>query len=99
MRVTPQHIALFGNFGSDNLRNEASLQAMLDFIRRARPSVQVTCICRGSEQAQAEHGVAAIPIKLSNPRIRWIAVANQLLARLPFQLFDFVRALYVARNF
>jgi polysaccharide pyruvyl transferase WcaK-like protein len=99
MHVTPQHIALFGNFGSDNLGNEASLKAMLDSIRRARPGAQVTCICRGVERAQAEHGVAAIPIKLPNPKIRWFAVANRMLARLPLQLFDFVRAIYVARNF
>jgi polysaccharide pyruvyl transferase WcaK-like protein len=99
MRVTPQHIALFGNFGSDNLGNEASLEAMLDFVRRARPGVRVTCICRKFERAQAEHGVAAIPIKLPNPKSWLFAGVNQLLARLPFRLVDFVRALYVARKF
>jgi polysaccharide pyruvyl transferase WcaK-like protein len=98
MRAKPKHIALFGNFGSDNLGNEASLKAMLDFIRRARPDTDVTCICYDPGRARAEHNVAAIPIKLPLPKIWWLAVVNRLLAGLPLRLIDFVRALYLARR-
>jgi polysaccharide pyruvyl transferase WcaK-like protein len=99
MRAKPKQIALFGNFGSNNLGNEASLKAMLDFIRRARPHTNVTCVCYGPDRARAKHDVTAIPIKLPLPEIRWCAVVNRLLAGLPLRLSDFVRALYLARKF
>ncbi|SHN60507.1 polysaccharide pyruvyl transferase family protein [Bradyrhizobium erythrophlei] len=99
MRTRPKHIALFGNFGSNNLGNEASLKAMLDFIRRARPHTKVTCVCYGPDRARAEHDVPAIPIKLALPEIWWFAIVNRLLAGLPLRLTDFVRALYLARKF
>jgi polysaccharide pyruvyl transferase WcaK-like protein len=99
MRAKPKHIALFGNFGSDNLGNEASLKAMLDFIRRVRPHTNITCVCYNPDCARAKHDVAAMPIKLPLPEIWWFAVVNRLLAGLPLRLADFVRALYLARKF
>ena len=99
MPITAKRIALFGNFGSDNIGNEASLTTMLDFIRRSRPNVNVTCICPGVERARAQHGVAAIPIKLPSPKFRWLAVLDRLLVRLPSRLVDFAHTLYVVRNF
>jgi polysaccharide pyruvyl transferase WcaK-like protein len=99
MRITPKHIALFGNFGSDNLGNEASLRAMLDFIRRSRPDTQITCICYAVDKAQAEHHVTAVPIKLPFPKNRLFASINRLLAGLPFRFLGIVRILYLARSF
>lgn len=99
MHVKPKHIALFGNFGSDNLGNEASLKAMLDFLRRERPEAQLTCICYGVEKARAEHGVATVPITPPFPRSSWFKILNRLLLKFPFQLRDFLHALYVVRRF
>jgi polysaccharide pyruvyl transferase WcaK-like protein len=99
MRLIPKHIALFGNFGSGNLGNEASLKAMLDLIRRRRPDVFVTCICYGVETAQAEHDVTTIPIKLAFPKNWWLAKVNRLFFRIPLLLVDLVRTLYLARSF
>lgn len=99
MRVTPKHIAFFGNFGSDNLGNEASLKAMLGFIRRERPDAQITCICYGVERARAEHHVTAIPMKLPFPKKWWFATINRLLVGLPFRFLEIMRTLYLARRF
>jgi polysaccharide pyruvyl transferase WcaK-like protein len=98
MRVIPKHIALFGNFGSGNLGNEASLKAMLDLIRHRRPDALVTCICYGVETAQAEHDVATIPIKLAFPNNRWLAKLNRLFFGIPLLLVDLVRTFYLARG-
>ena len=40
-------IALFGTFGTGNLGNECTLQAMLLNIRRRVPNAEVSCICTG----------------------------------------------------
>lgn len=98
MLINSKRIALFGNFGSDNLGNEASLKAILDLIRRSRPHDHVTCICRGVARAQEEHGVVAVPMKLPLPDSRWFVIVNRLLAGLPFRFIDFMRALRLARS-
>src|SRR6266436_3460678 len=99
MPFKSKHIALFGNFGSDNLGNEASLRAMLDFIRRARPRVQITCICYGVERARAEHHVTAVPMKLPVPKNRWFGIVNRLLGGVPLRFVDLMRTLYLAPSF
>jgi polysaccharide pyruvyl transferase WcaK-like protein len=99
MRHRAKHIALWGNFGSGNLGNEASLKAMLDLIRQKRPDSIVTCICYGVETAQTEHDVAAIPIRFAFPKYRWLAKLNRLLFRMPQHLADLARTVYLARSF
>jgi polysaccharide pyruvyl transferase WcaK-like protein len=99
MRIKPKHVALFGNFGSDNLGNEASLKAMLDFLRRERPEWQITCVCYGTERAHAEHGVATIPITPPFPQSNWFRFLNRGLFKFPFQFRDFLHALLAVRTF
>ena len=99
MRVKAKHIALFGNFGSGNLGNEASLKAMLDLVRNKKPDAFVTCICYGLETAQAEHEVATIPIKLALPKNRWLLKLNRLFLKIPLLLVDVLHAAFLARNF
>jgi polysaccharide pyruvyl transferase WcaK-like protein len=98
-RVTAKRIALFGNFGSGNLGNEASLKAMLDLIRRTRPESVITCICYGFEAAQAEHDVASIPLRLALSRNGRFARLRQLFLRVPVLIVDVIRAFYLARSF
>lgn len=99
MRSRPKHIALFGNFGSDNLGNEGSLKAMLDFVRHARPDAVVTCVCYGSARAQKEHRVDAVAITMAYPAARWFRKLDPLLGGVPFRFLDLLRALYLARRF
>jgi polysaccharide pyruvyl transferase WcaK-like protein len=57
-----RRVALFGNFGSTNLGNEASLQAMLYHLRRFRTESEIVCICPNPGQASRMHHVRAVPI-------------------------------------
>ena len=95
----PQHVALFGNFGSDNLGNEASFKSLLDFIRLERPTIAITGICYGPARAQNEHQVQAIPLKLPFPSGSWFRILNRITGRLAYGLLDFARAIRVVRQF
>jgi polysaccharide pyruvyl transferase WcaK-like protein len=53
---------LFGLFGAGNLGNDGSLEAMLNFLRAARPDAELTCICANPIKVQSEHRLASIRI-------------------------------------
>src|ERR671925_41209 len=44
-QISPIRVGLFGLFGNGNSGNDGSLEAMLDFLRQARPDAELTCIC------------------------------------------------------
>lgn len=56
-------IALFGTFGTGNLGNECTLQAMLFNIRRHVPNAELSCICTGVEQTASTYGIRALAIR------------------------------------
>jgi len=56
-------IALFGTFGTGNLGNECTLQAMLFNIRRRVPNAQVSCICRNPKETASTYGIHALAIR------------------------------------
>jgi polysaccharide pyruvyl transferase WcaK-like protein len=62
-RPPPRKIALFGTFGTGNLGNECTLQAMLLNIRRRVPNAQVTCICASPEETASTYGIRALAIR------------------------------------
>jgi polysaccharide pyruvyl transferase WcaK-like protein len=99
MHNRPRHVALFGNFGSDNLGNEASFQSLLDFIRQERPNVAITGICYGPARARAQHHVDAIPLKLPFPPGRWFRILNRISFRLAYPIYDLIRTLFVVHTF
>ena len=64
---TLRRIALFGVFGTGNLGNEATLQAMVCNLRRHRPNVEITCICPEPENAASDYKISAVPIRAPFP--------------------------------
>ena len=60
---TRQKIALFGNFGTGNLGNEATLAAMIYNLRKYLPNADVSCVCMRPVSAAAEYNISAIPIR------------------------------------
>ena len=55
-------IYFFGNFGTHNFGNEATLQAIHFHLRRLMPEAEFGCICTFPENASATHGIPALPI-------------------------------------
>src|SRR5215831_1249885 len=64
---TPRRIALFGNFGTGNLGNEATLHAMVYNLRRHLPNAEIGCICPGPENTASEYNISAVPIRAPFP--------------------------------
>ena len=90
MSQRPRRIALLGNFGSDNLGNEASLSALLNFTRRASPDAQITCICRDPNKARVKHAIETAPLRLHTPPGVLFRRLNRLLLGLPIATADLV---------
>jgi polysaccharide pyruvyl transferase WcaK-like protein len=69
MRPYPKRrrIALFGNFGTGNLGNEATLQAMVFSLRRFLPNAEISCICPEPEKTASEYNISAVPITAPFP--------------------------------
>lgn len=55
-------IALLGLFGCGNFGNDGSLEAMLNFLRQARPQAELTCICANPGLIGSRYGISTLPI-------------------------------------
>jgi len=83
-------IALFGTFGTGNLGNECTLQAMLLNIRRRVPNAEVTCFCAGPEATASTYGIRALairemPLRATNNRA-W-RLLRKICVGIPVELF------------
>ncbi|MBS0231896.1 MAG: polysaccharide pyruvyl transferase family protein [Proteobacteria bacterium] len=83
-----QRIALFGNFGSVNLGNEGSLDAMVRFLRSKRPEAEIICICRDPKRVSKNHSIATHPLKRLWTAPRWVSLLDKLLLRIPSRILD-----------
>jgi polysaccharide pyruvyl transferase WcaK-like protein len=60
-------VGLFGNFGSGNLGNDGSLEAMLNFLRVSKPDAELMCICADPHKVQNEFGIPSIALRMEQP--------------------------------
>jgi polysaccharide pyruvyl transferase WcaK-like protein len=75
MGASPKKIGLFGLFGSGNIGNDGSLEAMLNFLRAARPDAELLCICSDAGRVQREFQIPAIRIggqTATHPLLRFL---------------------------
>src|SRR5260370_7399608 len=66
-------IAFFGIFGSQNLGNECTLQAMLHNIRNRLRGVDIYAISFNRDDTRRRHNLAAVPVSQQSPAgvLRW----------------------------
>lgn len=57
MASRDSRIVLYGHFGSGNIGNDSSLEAMLHAIKQYRPSAEVICICTGPQVVRERFGI------------------------------------------
>lgn len=85
-------VGIFGNFGTGNLGNEASLSAMIDIVRRHDPNVRLRCFCLDPGSVQLNHRIDAVAARhirapgqsrlvhvlcrLSEPVMLWLLLRN-----------------------
>jgi polysaccharide pyruvyl transferase WcaK-like protein len=80
VRARFRKIGVFGNFGSGNLGNEGSLQAMMNFLEEVAPDAKITCICPGPEAIRRKYGVTAHAMQL--PRKGGASIFGKVRARI-----------------
>ena len=94
-RKAGENIVLFGLFGCGNFGNDGSLEAMIDFLRQARPKAKLSCVCADPDLIAREFAVEAYPIRGSRGRGRsgWLAFM-----KIPARLFEAARAFRYIRG-
>ena len=60
--LRPVRIGLFGQFGSGNIGNDASLDAALRFLAGAHPDAAVDVMCGGPQDVRDRYHVSATPL-------------------------------------
>jgi polysaccharide pyruvyl transferase WcaK-like protein len=63
-------VGLFGNLGSGNIGNDASLEAMLTYLRADQPGAILDAMCTGPDTVKNRYGVPAIALRSLPPDAR-----------------------------
>ncbi|MGD9967370.1 MAG: polysaccharide pyruvyl transferase family protein [Hyphomonadaceae bacterium] len=87
-------IALFGGYGSGNFGNDASLEAILTFLRQERPDAELSSICSGPDFVTRRYGLPAIPNGI-RPKSKWGNLLDKALLRQPSLWASWVHCLGV----
>ncbi|MGE0829697.1 MAG: polysaccharide pyruvyl transferase family protein [Hyphomonadaceae bacterium] len=91
-------ICLWGQFGSGNFGNDASLEAMLGFLRRAAPDARITCVCFSPERAARDYGIETAPMAWAGGGKAFMLI-NRLFLRVPDKILGLWDAYRRARTF
>ena len=67
MTHQPLRVAVYGEFGTENLGNEGSLQVTIDQLSSRLPGVELAAVCVHPEAVIADHNVAAFA--MTAPRL------------------------------
>ena len=60
-------VGLFGLLGSGNIGNDASLEAMLKYLRADQPGAILDVMCTGPDTVKDRYGVPAVPMRWLPP--------------------------------
>ncbi|HEX4091654.1 MAG TPA: polysaccharide pyruvyl transferase family protein [Trebonia sp.] len=56
-------VGFFGILGAGNIGNDAQLESLLAYVRRAHPEAAIDAMCSGPDQVRARYGIDAIPLR------------------------------------
>ncbi|QNP75513.1 polysaccharide pyruvyl transferase family protein [Streptomyces roseirectus] len=90
---------MFGLLGSGNLGNDGSLEALLGYLRAARPDAVVDALCGGPEAVSARFGIPATRLHWYRGEYRTASRAGAVVGKGIGKLVDAVRtAAWVRRH-
>jgi polysaccharide pyruvyl transferase WcaK-like protein len=75
-------VALFGGYGIGNFGNDASLEAILTFLRAERPELELSAVCSGPKVVVERYGLPAIANRMQ-PRSKLARFLDRALLRQP----------------
>jgi polysaccharide pyruvyl transferase WcaK-like protein len=55
-------VGLFGRLGSGNIGNDASMEAVLAYLRAEHPDAILDAMCGGPERLRDVYGITGIPL-------------------------------------
>ena len=90
-------VALFGGFGIGNFGNDASLEAVLNFLRAEQPELELSCICSEPAVVQAKYDAPAIAT-VRKLRGAW-RLADRVLLRQPSAWANWFARLAAVRRY
>jgi polysaccharide pyruvyl transferase WcaK-like protein len=87
-----EKVWFFGNFGTGNFGNEATLQAIHRSLCRLLPDADFTCVCTHPTAATAMHNIRALPIRPSaitawTPKNRVARWLRKVMFGIPSELY------------
>src|SRR6266851_8184870 len=102
--MKPARISFYGHFGTGNLGNECTLQAVIEQIRRRWPDAQLLCFCTNPQDVRTRHNIAAFPSEAIDrgtadrsgsrrPRGRMARIFRIAFQRIPLELIHWVKSL------
>jgi len=66
--MKPIKVTFFGNFGTQNLGNECTLQAIICRTLERMPDARLQCICPAPEDTVARHNISAFDSEATSPK-------------------------------
>lgn len=90
-------VSFWGGFGLGNFGNEATLQAMLDSLRRFSPGVYVNCICTDPLVTSANYNIDCVPMngtlaRIGIPHNRAARLLRSIVVGIPNEVYRWVQA-------
>ncbi|WUW20104.1 polysaccharide pyruvyl transferase family protein [Streptomyces sp. NBC_01463] len=77
----PLRVGVFGLLGSGNLGNDASLEAVLGFLRAQHPEAVVDALCGGAEAVTGRYGIPATRLHWYRGEYRTASRAGRIAAK------------------
>lgn len=100
-RTPTRRIGLIGLFGLGNAGNDGSLEAILLFLRQARPDAELTCFCAcnsgASEQVARNFRLPTVPLAIPRPAGALLQLLDRLSLKVPRQLASLVNVVKQVR--
>jgi polysaccharide pyruvyl transferase WcaK-like protein len=92
-------VGLFGLLGSGNIGNDASMEAVLQYLRTRHPSAVVDVMCSGPERISEQYGIPADQMFCFDRHALHLSGRLASLVRLPSRILDVFRiAAWVRRH-
>ena len=88
-------IILFGNFGTGNFGNEATLQTAYSNLRRLVPEASFVCLCTFPDTASAFHKITSLPVSRPiittwQPKQRVARLLRTMIFGIPSELYRWI---------
>jgi len=92
-------VGLFGGFGCGNLGNDASLEAILGYLRSAHPDALIDIMCGGAQRVRDRYGIPATPTQWYEAKGMWAHGRQRAALKVIGKIADTFRlAIWVRRH-